>query len=91
MAIIGAVFARGGSKGIPGKNLSKIKDKTLTKIALENLHYSKFPKRIYLCALKILEFKKTIKIHIIRKSTKNSEKSAYQRKMQKKNKNAIKI
>ena len=50
MAIIGAVFARGGSKGIPGKNLSKIKNKTLTKIALENLRDSKICEQIYLCS-----------------------------------------
>ena len=50
MAIIGAVFARGGSKGIPGKNLSKIKDKTLTKIALDNLHLSKLCSAIYICS-----------------------------------------
>ena len=50
MAIIGAVFARGGSKGIPGKNLSKIKNKTLTRIALENLKNSKICDQIYLCS-----------------------------------------
>ena len=50
MAIIGAVFARGGSKGIPGKNLSKIKNKTLTRIALENLKDSQICDQIFLCS-----------------------------------------
>ncbi len=50
MAVIGAVFARGGSKGIPGKNLLKIKDKTLTTIALENLHLSNLCNAIYVCS-----------------------------------------
>ena len=50
MAIIGAIFARGGSKGIPGKNLSKINGKTLTKIALDNLHLSKLCNEIYICS-----------------------------------------
>ncbi len=50
MAVIGAVFARGGSKGIPGKNLQKIKGKTLTSIALENLFLSKLCCEIYICS-----------------------------------------
>jgi len=50
MAVIGAVFARGGSKGIPGKNLSKIKNKSLTRIALENLRNANICDEIYLCS-----------------------------------------
>ena len=50
MAIIGAVFARGGSKGIPGKNLTKIKNKSLTKIALENLKDANICDEIFLCS-----------------------------------------
>ena len=50
MAIIGSVFARGGSKGIPKKNLSKINDLSLTKIALKGLIKSNLCKEIYLCS-----------------------------------------
>ena len=50
MVVIGAVFARGGSKGIPRKNLAKIKNKTLTEIALNNLHDANICEQIYLCS-----------------------------------------
>ena len=50
MEIIGAVFARGGSKGIPKKNLCKINDLTLVEIALEKLIQSKLCKDIFLCS-----------------------------------------
>ena len=50
MAIIGTVFARGGSKGIPKKNLSKINGLSLIKIALKSLIKSSVCKEIYLCS-----------------------------------------
>tara|TARA_B100000161_G_C33549311_1_gene414587 strand:+ start:1130 stop:1828 length:699 start_codon:yes stop_codon:yes gene_type:complete len=50
MVVIGAVFARGGSKGIPGKNLAKIKNRTLTEIALKNLQDANICEQIYLCS-----------------------------------------
>ena len=50
MVVIGAVFARGGSKGIPGKNLARIKNKSLTEIALNHLHDSSVCEEIYLCS-----------------------------------------
>lgn len=50
MAIIGAVFARGGSKGIPKKNLCKIAGLSLAKMALKSLIDSNLCKDIYLCS-----------------------------------------
>ncbi len=48
--VIGAVFARSGSKGIPKKNLSKLKGQTLVEISLNHLIESKVCSEIYLCS-----------------------------------------
>ena len=50
MEIIGAVFARSGSKGIPKKNLTKLKGCSLVEISLKHLVDSKVCKEIYLCS-----------------------------------------
>jgi len=50
MEIVGAVFARGGSKGIPKKNLCKINGLSLVEIALEKLFQSNLCKEVFLCS-----------------------------------------
>lgn len=48
MKLIGAIFARGGSKGIKQKNLQRIGDISLTKKSIEDLINSKIMDSIYL-------------------------------------------
>ncbi len=73
MAIIGSVFARGGSKGIPKKNLSKINGLSLTKIALKSLIKSSLCKEIYLCSDddEILNESKNMQIEIFKRNKSN--------------------
>lgn len=57
MKIYGAIFARGGSKGIINKNLQTIKGESLTKRALRDLEACRDIESIYLSSdsMKILE------------------------------------
>jgi len=48
MKIIGAVFARGNSKGIKNKNLLKFHNKTLVGHAVNQAYQSKFIKKVYI-------------------------------------------
>ena len=48
MIIIGAVFARGNSKGIKNKNLLKFHNKTLVGQAVNQAYQSKFIKKVYI-------------------------------------------
>lgn len=48
MNIIGAVFARGNSKGIKNKNLLKFKNKTLVSHAVHQAYTSKFIKKVFI-------------------------------------------
>jgi len=48
MIIIGAVFARGNSKGIKSKNLLQFKNKTLVAHAVNQAYKSKFIKKVYI-------------------------------------------
>ena len=48
MKILGAVFARGNSKGIKNKNLLKFKNKTLVGHAVDQGYKSKFIKKVYI-------------------------------------------
>ena len=50
MVTIGAIFARGGSKGIPNKNLQRINGKSLVEISINDLKISNICKEIYLCS-----------------------------------------
>ena len=48
MIILGAVFARGNSKGIKNKNLLKFKNKTLVGHAISQGYKCRFIKRMYI-------------------------------------------
>ena len=48
MIILGAIFARGDSKGIKNKNLLKFKNKTLVGHAVNQGYNSKLIKRVYI-------------------------------------------
>lgn len=48
MNIVGAVFARGNSKGIKNKNLLKFKNKTLVSHAVHQAYASKFIKKVFI-------------------------------------------
>lgn len=45
--VICAIFARGGSKGIPGKNLKQIKGQSLLEIAIDQAQQSKFVREVF--------------------------------------------
>ena len=48
MIILGAIFARGNSKGIKNKNLLKFKNKSLVGHAVNQAYKSKFIKKVYI-------------------------------------------
>ena len=48
MIVIGAVFARGNSKGVKNKNLLKFKNRTLVGQAIRQAYSSKFIKKVYI-------------------------------------------
>ena len=50
MEVIGAIFARGGSKGIPKKNLQKIASKSLLDISINHLKETNTCKSIFVCS-----------------------------------------
>ena len=50
MEVIGAIFARGGSKGIPKKNLQKIASKSLLDISINHLKETNKCKSIFVCS-----------------------------------------
>ena len=50
MEVIGSIFARGGSKGIPKKNLQKISSKSLLSISIEHLKETNICKSIFVCS-----------------------------------------
>ena len=50
MVTIGAIFARGGFKRNPDKNLQKINGKSLVQISIDHLKASKLCKDIFVCS-----------------------------------------
>lgn len=73
MVTLGAIFARKGSKGIPNKNLQKIKGKSLVEISIDHLKRSNLSKEIYICSddENILEIGKVNLINTFLRNKKN--------------------
>ena len=71
---IALIPARGGSKGLKNKNLSKINNRTLVEIAIDNALSSKLISKVYLTSdsRKILDVGSKKKINNIFRSKKHS-------------------